>query len=119
MKLQEMVRVIEAFIDRKHIEVKTIGDDYWLDCFTPIWDFYRYEYRIKPQPEYVPFTWEDRDLFRDKWIRLKNAENEHKINFIGSSDNVSCSNWKEPMTLIDLFKSHEFIDGTPFGKLKQ
>lgn len=67
--------------------------------------------------QFVPFTWEDRDLFRYKWIKTKNGFNEHKINFIGKASTVSCANWDEEEYLSSLFESHEFIDGTPFGKL--
>ena len=69
--------------------------------------------------EYIPFTFEDREMFRDKWIRLKTGKNEHKINFISQDSSVSCANWPQPESLSDLFKTHEFIDGTPFGKLKE
>jgi hypothetical protein len=69
--------------------------------------------------EYIPFTFEDREMFRDKWIRLKTGKNEHKINFISPDSSVSCANWTQSESLSDLFKTHEFIDGTPFGKPKE
>lgn len=64
---------------------------------------------------YVPFTFEDRDQFRDRWIRNKAFGFEYKI--IGIVDNTikitgySC-------TYEQAFKEFTFIDGTPFGKLK-
>ena len=76
----------------------------------------------KPEPtreEYTHFTFEDREMFRDKWIRNKVGKNENKINFIASDSTVSCANWTQPESLSKLFKTHEFVDGTPFGKLKE
>jgi hypothetical protein len=69
--------------------------------------------------EYIPFTFEDREMFRDKWIRNKMGKNENKINFIAANNSVSCAGWTELESLSSLFKTHEFVDGTPFGKLKE
>jgi uncharacterized membrane protein (UPF0127 family) len=69
--------------------------------------------------EYIHFTFEDREMFRDKWIRLKGAKNESRINFISSDSSVSCASWTQTESLSDLFKTHEFVDGTPFGKIKE
>jgi len=117
-----MLAIFKAFFEEgKEVErLVSAYTDSWvtLDSDYIYFDFVNQTYRIKTQPTYIPFTWEDRDLFRDKWIRLKTAQNEHRINFIGQDDTVSCANWKEKESLISLFESHEFIDKTPFGKLK-
>jgi len=113
-----MIEVLKAFEEGKDIEV--FDNNRHVTVINPLFtafNFDKYEYRIKPQPTYIPYTWGDRDLFRDKWIRLKTAQNEHRINFIGDYDVASCANWESPKTLIDLFNNYEFIDGTPFGKL--
>jgi len=117
MEIKEMIAVLKAFEERKEIEVRSNNSHPWGCCVNPRWDFGTNIYRIKPQPIYIPFTWEDRDLFRGKWIRLKGGQNEHMINFVDSSGMVSCSTWEESGTLKSLFESHEFIDGTVFGKL--
>jgi len=113
-----MIEVLKAFEEGKEIEVRSNNSHLWGRCVNPRWDFGTNIYRIKPQPTYIPFTWEDRDLFRDKWIRLKRAENEHRINFIGSEGSASCANWVKPTSLTELFNDYIFIDGTPFGKLQ-
>ena len=118
MSIDEMIEALTAFKEGKEIEFRRNTNNDWVELKAPAWNFNTFEYRIKPQPEYIPFTWEDRDLFRDKWIRLKTADNEHRINFIGSSGYASCANWADPKSLDSLFESHVFIDGSVFGKLK-
>jgi hypothetical protein len=96
-------------IDSDSILLDTKPQNYWF----PIESLEPYK------EEYSHFTFEDREMFRDKWIRLKMAKNEHKINFISSDSTVSCASWTQTESLSSLFKTHEFVDGTPFGKLKE
>lgn len=99
--------------------VYTVKSIYNTSIYLSEW-FFPVESLEPYKEQWVPFTFEDRDMFRDKWIRLKclSSEkiNEHRIVFIGHSGTVSCSNWIGPIYLSDLFNTFEFIDGTPFGK---
>lgn len=71
--------------------------------------------------EYVPFDFEDRDLFRDKWIRSRGGNVERRIICVDKFDIVVCTNSGKycNMSYETAFDLEEFIDGTPFGKLKQ
>ncbi len=71
--------------------------------------------KLAPQPEYVPFTWEDRELFRGKWVRWKFENKEFTIDCI--EERGLCFSG-ELFTWDRLFKDLEFIDGSVFGKLK-
>lgn len=63
--------------------------------------------------EYEPFTWEDRDMFREKWVRSKGGhKKEFMVNSI-SGGHVGSVTYQEA------FEVYEFIDGTPFGKIKK
>jgi hypothetical protein len=66
--------------------------------------------------EFVPFTFEDRDLFRDRWVRRKETKDEYKIIQIqvDSLDVGVGSLFNYAMA----FERLEFIDGSVFGKLK-
>jgi hypothetical protein len=78
--------------------------------------------QIEPyKEEYVPFDFEDRDLFRDKWIRARGGNVERRIICIDKFDIVVCTNSGKycNMSYETAFDLDEFIDGTPFGKLKQ
>ena len=84
-----------------------------------LWNLPVDHYRIKPkEPKYVPFTFEDRDLFMGKQIRLERAKEMYTITHcndagvgwptFNKSDSISFKNGLERLT---------FSDGTPFGKL--
>jgi len=48
-KLREAAKVLLATADGKIIQSKEISRDDWEDT-TPCFDFYRYDYRVKPEP---------------------------------------------------------------------
>lgn len=80
-------------------------------CWT--WQF-PVECLEKVKEEYVPFTYEDRDLFRGAWVKNKEFNEEYLVTYLNETkiglDNTFYS-------YQDLFNRYEFLDGTPFGKL--
>ena len=64
--------------------------------------------------EYVPFTWEDRDLIRGKWLKHKEKDIEFSIECInkdGTGDeDITFESWNY------LFENFTFLDGSVFGK---
>ena len=62
--------------------------------------------------EMIPFTFEDRDLFRGKWVRQKDGEREFMVDLISKKYAFEVTTYEEA------FQHFEFIDGTPFGKLQ-
>jgi len=83
------------------------------DFMTQMWEYHK----KLPEKKYVPFTWEDRDLLRGRWIKSK--EDDKELMIIGFS--------KEEVFLIhtdqgDIYHKgvldfYTFLDGTPCGKL--
>jgi len=77
-------------------------------------------YRLTPeskQPEYEPYSYEDRDVLRGLWVRRKgNNEEELMITAIGlyriGTSERLCPSYRE------LFDNYETLDGQPVGKLK-
>ena len=69
-------------------------------------------YRIKPQPKIVPFTFNDADSLRGKWIKHK----DHKFEFCVVS--LSHYGFTSPITVSykNLLLDYEFLDGSPCGK---
>ena len=110
--------VLKAYGEGKTIQAKSIMNNKWLDVTEPMFDFFRSEYRIKPEPKYVPFTFEDSKLFRDKWVYLKAQKTLTRIIHItddsirsvtiGTGDDLSYS---------ELLSLCTFEDGFPCGKL--
>jgi hypothetical protein len=80
-------------------------------------DVYFFEdtaYRIA-EPEHIPFTFEDREMFRGKYVRFKGGKPECYITDVLENciylSHIRCS-------YEEAFEKLEFIDGTPFGKVK-
>lgn len=117
MEINEMIEVLTAFKEGKKIEYRSrLVDENFIDSNAPTWNFGTTEYRIKPQPEYIPFTWEDRHLFRDKWVKKKRSNSEYRI--IQSEEGWVHIGVGSSLCYSTAFELLLFIDGTPFGKLK-
>ena|SRR5699024_136795 len=102
---------IVAFAEGKTIQIRPVGlNAKWVDTENPQFMREKVEYRIKPDPEYIPFTFEDRDELRGKWVRRKDSTGEVSIYNL-SKTRVNGYTWEQAL------KEIEFLDGTPFGKL--
>lgn len=58
MTTEEMIIVMQEWLDGKEIEVRLIGTKKWLECQDPEWDWSKMDYRVKPEPpkpKYVPY----------------------------------------------------------------
>ena len=103
---------IIAFAEGKAIQIRPEGlNAKWVDTENPQFMHEKVEYRVKPEPKYIPFTFEDRDELRGKWVRRKDTGDEMFIDRI--DDRGVCSHYSYLRALAAL----EFLDGTPFGKL--
>ncbi len=117
MSIDDMIEVLTAFKGGKQIEYRSrLVDENFVDSNAPTWNFGTTEYRIKPQPIRIPFAWNDRDSLRGKWVKWIFEDKEFTVNCI--CERGLCFSG-ELFTWDRLFKDLEFIDGTPFGKLKQ
>lgn len=80
---------------------------YWYGLFYPV--------VIPKKKKLVPFTWEDREMLRGKWIRKKECAHEIRITtilFDGDDEKLRING----ISAVDLFNKWEFLDGSPFGK---
>lgn len=101
---------IVAFAEGKQIQSKRPNVlDKWEDDDCPLWNVPDTKFRIKPEPGYIPFTFEDRGELRGKWVRHKESHYEFIIHLIGEN-RVNGYTWEESLEVF------EFLDGTPFGK---
>lgn len=109
------IKLIQASLDGKTIEYKSKVDGIWdemniiLDNGIRGFNFQDFEFRIKPEKKLVPFTWEDRELFRGKWVMDRYSTTEF-ILYIIEEKYVSGLSYKE------LFEDYMFLDGSPCGK---
>jgi hypothetical protein len=113
-RARELLPIFRAYGEGKVIQVK-VGTGEWVDIKTTI-DYlnYNYEYRIKPEDEYVPFTYEDTlvgsiilSKTEHKLLIVSQNRDEVFVVWGGSKNNIP---YKE---LLDCFT---FIDGTNCGK---
>lgn len=115
-QLQKHWKTIEAWKNGAEIEfLSPICDKKWHKCGEPDW-LEHYEYRIKTQPEYVPFDFSDAEKLIGKAVVFKSDGNIYQIIAVNKTHCAVCTEgWEYKM----LLESFTFLDGTPCGKLKQ
>jgi hypothetical protein len=71
-------------------------------------------YRRRIAPQYVPYTWGDREELRGRWYRRKGDNCEFMVNYVTryNENDISIGPWREGA----FFKECEWIDGSPCGK---
>lgn len=118
MKTDEIIKVLQAFKEGKKIEVreKTLHDDQqWKEMINPYWAFETYDYRVKPEPEYVPYT-SVLEVSRDKWVKEERSSVLSKITALDLDDAICVRVEYDWVSLKDLFENYTYEDGTPCGK---
>lgn len=58
MNTDEMIEVMQAYMRGEAIEVSDKSADDWREIKHPIWDWYGFEYRIKPKAVETLWYWE-------------------------------------------------------------
>ena len=125
-KTKDLIKILKAFLEGETIEQRSRSQEnprpQWLTHYGDCWDLMKYEYRIKPKPQYRPFKDVD-----ECWAEMKNHQpfgwvivNDNYENIIelnkrelNKSDNVYVDSmyydWPYACETIT------FADGTPFG----
>jgi hypothetical protein len=113
-----ILEVFTAFANGKKIQSFIITKNIWVDELNPDFSITK-DWRIKPEPKLVPFTFEDNLLFRDKWIRFKDTKTFlYKIISIGNLF-IRIADKQDKVveyTYLNLLELFEFEDGSPCGK---
>ena len=111
-KLKDLWPLIYTWLNGGRVQIKIISD--WRDVQS-ISDFKNFnnEFRVYSEPKLVPFTFEDKDLFKDKWFRLKTTRGLFKASYIDESLITIGASQNSYSELMQLF---EFEDGSPCGK---
>ena len=105
--------ILEWEKNKSSMQYKNHDQNDWYDTVNPTFGF-TVDYRIKPKQEYVPFTFEDRELFRGKWVEGI-TKNEYLILALGE-EGVTLN--REFIAYDTLLKNFTFLDGSPCGKRK-
>lgn len=118
--VDEMIEVMKAYKEGKPIEFrgKAPGYQTWKAADEPIWDWDSLDYRVKPEPEYVPYD-SVLEVDRDKWVKKKGSSVLSKITALDLDDAVCVRVEYDWVSLKDLFEHYTYEDGTPCGKKVQ
>ncbi len=111
-KTKLQLSIEKAFQDGKVIESRRINyNDPWTVNLSPGWNWNNHEYRIKKDPEYIPFTIEDvTEHLLKKGIKDKKT---------GSICLLGSTKIPTELSLKDIFDHFTFLDDTPVGKIKE
>lgn len=108
-KARKAVEIGQAILEGKEIEFLPLNGE-WVKVHIPTLDISTYDYRVKPEPKYVPFTYEDANELIGKAVKHKSLNYVELIKFI-SDTHVG------DISFVELFQYYTFLDGTPCGKL--
>ena len=119
---KEMIEVMQAYDRGEQIEFMDCSRK-WKDTTNPIWDWARYDYRIKPKPKFVPFDTAEEFLAAQRVHgNIANYELVEKglLVFVNNSNVIVIFNQITlRYTMIsynEFFRDYKFSDGTPCGK---
>ena len=124
----ECIKVMQAYTNGETIEEKRFSFDSteWVESIDPSWQWYKFDYRIKPRPKYRPFKdanecWEEM-LKHQPFGWVKNIEfekyfliDEVTSIFLDAQIHISAYEGKNWNSFSTVFYNNTFADGTPFG----
>ena len=124
-EIKEAAKVMEAYANGKKIQYLD-NNNKWIDAHNPVFDWYNYDYRIKPEPKYRPFQtqeecWKEMHKHSDfGWAKCKYTGNFASIgNISEKKDKKLFITWttNEGYNFLasDVFNDYTFTDGEPFG----
>ena len=131
----ECIKVMQAFANGEIIEEKRFSFDTaeWVESIDPSWQWYKFDYRIKPRTKYRPFKnveecW--KEMLKHQpfgWVKEKGDEPSYELLAnVSENDEAPISfavHGSVGMGIIDrpsiefneMFNAFTFADGTPFG----
>jgi hypothetical protein len=113
--LKEKISVMQHHDNGGKVELFSRNTLDWRSNAHPLWNWDAFDYRKKPEPEYVPFTTSD---IED--ILGKDVFSRGKITGVASNGVL----FYTPLgynheTFDELFRKFKFADGSTCGKIKQ
>lgn len=116
MTTKEKIEVMQAYADGKGIQHSWKNKGSWIDVVNePIWDWEAFDYRIKPEPTYIPYN-NASEVKKYKWVRDKKTEVLYRVSGIDAKNNMICLDFGW-IGMEYLFEYYIYEDGTPCGKL--
>lgn len=115
MTTKEQIAVMEAFGRGEAIEYRILSvNGEWETPVNIRWNWDKYEYRVKPKSEYIPFDFGD-DLIGTVIVSKKTGK-KYMV-FAQNEEGVGC--WDGLKIYEVLLRDWKFTDGSVCGKLKE
>ena len=124
----ELLPIIQAFAEGKIILVKdkrlSDEEDSWSETDDCSFNIEKFDYRIKPNPKYIPFAnteecWNEMQKHQPfGWVRSKDDGSRALITLMISERDISI-NSISGLTMYELMEKFTFDDGAVFGILKE
>lgn len=116
MTTEEKIAVMQAFVLGKQIEfkVKKSSNNYNV-ASSPTWNWDNLDYRIKNEPEYIPFDFSDAENLIEQPI-IKKEKTFYMITKVTSEGVLIADGF---VHFDYLLKYCKFLNGSICGKLKQ
>lgn len=133
MTTKEKIKVMQAYVDEKQIQCIPKGGIDWYDVTTsdPVWDWAKYDYRVKPERKYIPYKNTD-EMVKDYcerfgvesgsyvppiiWI-VNEGVKGMVIAFSEKFVRLSYGTSVAECGLGWLLNNYKYLDGSPIGKL--
>ena len=125
-EIREAAKVMEAYANGKKIQYLD-NNNKWIDAHNPVFDWYNYDYRIKPEPKYRPFKSQEEcwnEMLKHQpfgWVKSKVKGYFHLIGLVQWASEledvmiVFATSEQLARSSRSLFEDYIFADGTPFG----
>ena len=116
---------MQAYTNGEIIEEKSFSFDptEWVESIDPSWQWYKFDYRIKPRPKYRPFKdadecWQEMQKHQPfGWIKDKEDGHYSMVTTVDAAEgekHISISG--DYLCSLDVTMSlYTFADGAPFG----
>lgn len=112
-KAKEAVEIGNAILEGKEIEWSLPSQCNWKTIYEPSLNFQTADYRVKPQPKYVPFTFEDA-----KYLIGKHIVNGYINAIVLETAEFGIKTASRHIRYDELLSCWEFNDGSRCGKLE-
>lgn len=118
---KELLPIIQAFAEGKTVQCRTNNTYDWVSTNTPSFNPGLWEYRIKPEPKYYPFTnaeecWQEMQKHQPiGWVKDKKDGHYALITSVLTDEKEVYIDGISGLHLYTSINYYTFADGTPFG----
>ena len=127
MGIKEQIAVMQAFAEGKKIEIRDRYNKEWSNIEDPTWDWVGFDYRIKPEPKFRPYAFEELQAEMTKGkITVKHIDASVKRIYTiaqvfdddSENEKIRLSDWRS-ISYKQLLRDYQWLDGSPCGVIEE